>query len=234
MKKSRICPVFFLPYMIIILFSCNEGPQAKKTPTVDSVILSPPQGLKQSYPIDTLVTERLLQLAKFLDSSGYSFDTNRLKKTYNLTEGYKKEEVKGYIFYLSAPERYLQTVDSDSSDTKIEHLDRNVYRKARSIATYFYTNRTPELMDGKKWYMDGLINEWKFPDSNSAKKAAIDLAGKQETIFANSGNLVCYIDNYLYVFSSRSSGYMYSITKFFKIFVKNNHGTITCGVLGDR
>jgi hypothetical protein len=48
---------------------------------------------------DTIITDRLLAFAQFIDSSGYSCDTNRAEKAYNFMSRKNRFNIMGYYFY---------------------------------------------------------------------------------------------------------------------------------------
>ncbi|MBK8874628.1 MAG: hypothetical protein IPN13_12170 [Bacteroidetes bacterium] len=60
-------------------------------------------------------------------------------------------------------------------------------------------------------FADGIVEEWKFPDSKSARLAAKELGEKEEMVFVLCTGFICYIENYMYVFHSRAINFMYSI-----------------------
>lgn len=179
---------------------------------------------------DTLITERFLRFAQFLDSSGYSCDTLRLKKTYNIPNDNKKITIDKYNFYLYPPGKNSLDwrFETASIDTLVSlTLNKKLFSTVISVESYFYTQKTPEIKYGEKWYIDGIIDEWKFPDNNSAKIGAIELINKQDEIYFHmQHHLVCYVDNYVYVFSTRGSWAWNSITLLFEQFVKDNGAII--------
>ena len=46
-------------------------------------------------------------------------------------------------------------------------------------------------------------------------------------VYVNRGGLVCYLDNYMYVFHSRASNFVLSLRPFFKKFVIDSKATTT-------
>jgi hypothetical protein len=56
-------------------------------------------------------------------------------------------------------------------------------------------------------------------DSNSAKIASIEMGRLQAYVFMNSGAFVCYKDNVMYVFYTKSAGFKNQIKFIFDKFL---------------
>jgi hypothetical protein len=213
---------------LLVLFAACHNTLPDQSPNVP---LQPP--LKDSvpgkpiHPDDTLVSGRFVRFAQFLDSLDYCCDTIRLKKTYDLDPAQKRISIKGYLFYLGSAESFLKEYGRDKlpADSAGSFLDNRIMGKCLSSATYFYTQKKPLDTDQRgKWFVDGLIDEWKYPNSTAAQMAAKELTSKVVTMFPNSTFLVGRIDNCLYSLTSRSSRFTSIQEKLFKHFMGVNKG----------
>lgn len=231
-------------FLFLFLISCSNQPTENHsgettTEKKDSSLIH------GTIKVDTLATQhvnattdRFVKLVKFIDSSGYSFDTTRAYEFRN-SEVRKSKSVKllfidNYVFYdipyqQTIPYYYIKKVTNDTNHFQQEFYQKFLrssvaFEKAQNIVGYFFTQKKPT----STLHIDGMIEEWTFPDSNSAKRAS-EVLGESDTqgiLFFNCGAFVCYIDNYMYVFHTRAAGFMYSIKPIFKNFVTNNEATI--------
>ena len=222
-----------LSFISLVLAACSSQPpdklQTSQLATDSSSSALPPDSLTTSNisPYDTILTDRLMDFAKFADSSGFTCDTNRVKKTYPSLSTSKPINVDGFFFYdtplnKTMLDNYLSTSLNDTSLNKRFRINFSTFAKAQSIISYFFTRKTPDKAVKEKWFTDGIVEEWKFPDSTSASAASADLESKTEFIYFNVGAFICYKDNYMYVFTSRASAFMYAIKPLYKRFAKDN------------
>ena len=193
----------------------------------DSSVKSVPQtnelSLSKKTSSDTIITDRLLAFAQFIDSSGYSCDTNRAEKAYNFMSRKNRFNIMGYYFYdTHLKNTQVAIFYNDTLFAKSFPIDLNIFNKVKKITSYFFVVKRPEIKYGKKWFIDGIIEEWKFPDSLTAKSAAINLGKNEGLNNIDVGTLVCSKDNYMYVFTSRNSSFMYIIQPFFEKFAAVN------------
>lgn len=228
MKKQYITLI-----LVFFIISCSNqskdkqltGIQIERTDTFQKEILVDSSKVLQ---FNCVISERFSQLALYLDTIGYSFDTLRLNKTYTLLKKSSRLNIKNHYFYNYKLQETVpfRMIYQDSSYFE-DQINIEVLKKTQSVIAYFFSKRTPDIKYGKKWYIDGVAEEWKFPNNNSAKTAAIELSSIVESVYFNVSAFICYVDNYMYVFSSRSSAYMNSINPIFKKFALNNKATIT-------
>lgn len=232
-------------FLFLFLISCSKQPTENHsaettTEKIDSSLIH------GTIKADTLATQhvnattdRFLKIVKFIDSSGYSFDTTRAYGFRNFdTRKLKSVEllfIDNYVFYdipyqQTIPYYYMKEATNDTN-----HFHQEFYQKflhnsvafenAQKIVGYFFTQKKPT----STLHIDGTIEEWTFSDSVSAKQAS-EVMGDSDTqaiLFFNCGAFVCYIDNYMYVFHTRAAGFMYSIKPIFKNFVTDNEATVS-------
>jgi len=158
-----------------------------------------------------------------MDSAGYSCDTNRAEKGYNFMSRKNRLIIKDYYFY----DTHLKNTQvgifyNDTLFAKSFPIDLNIFNKVSKITSFFFVVKTPEIRYGEKWFIDGILEEWKFPDSLTAKTASINLGNNEGLNNIDAGTLICNKDNYMYVFTSRNTSFMYTIEPFFQKFATDN------------
>lgn len=182
---------------------------------------------------DTIVTTRLLTFVSYLDSIGFNCDTNRLNKTYGHYSRINKYSINNHFFYSSTPRTsglstYFSYFEKAGKNHPDRTLDTTIFHSCKSVVWYFLSALKPDQGDDQKWYTDAIIEEWKFKDSSSAKTAAKEIGKKATWLYYQTGAFVCYIENYVYIITSRSVGIMYTIRKsVFSEFVIRNKVTNT-------
>jgi hypothetical protein len=227
--------------MLFVLASCGDLDEnnvstdgIKPQKSTDSILTTSKDSIRViSDPYDTLVTKRLLGFAIYLDSIGFNCDTNRLKKIYNSYSKKPRYNINNHFFYSSTSKTgglyyYFNYFIKNKKDDPEWSLDTVTLHSYKSITWYFFSELKPDEANGEKWYTDGIIEEWNFKDSSSAKIVAKDLGRIAPLPYFNVGAFVCYIDNYMYIITSRSSGSMWTLRKpVFKEFATRNKVTIT-------
>ncbi len=231
-------------FLFLFLFSCSnqttdknsgEGPIENKDTTKTQQIIQADTLTNQNM---SAATDRFLKLVKFIDSLGYSFDTTRAYEFRN-SEIRKSKSVKlllidNSVFYdipyhATIPYYFSKELTNDTNHYQDEFYQKFLkscvaFEKTQKIVGYFFTQK----ITTSNFRIDGMIEEWSFPDNNSAKHASEVLSDSdtQSILFFNCGAYVCYKDNYMYLFHTRAAGFMYSIKPIFKNFVMENNMTI--------
>lgn len=216
----------FIVIVLFVLTACSNKSEDKSKEeiiTLDSSAINSQQAetfVKPTIHKDKLITDRLLNFAKFLDSIGYSWDTTRLKKV----AVYSKLDIKpmfvDHLAFFEVPFRKTTVyLERNNEDMNNSFIDTNEYGKAKKIIMYYFREKNPSTAD---WITDGVIEEWDFPDSTIAKKISEDLDKIQKRLFWNREAFICRKDNYVYLCYSRSSGFMYAIKPFFDWFATVN------------
>ncbi|TAH43534.1 MAG: hypothetical protein EYC69_02395 [Bacteroidetes bacterium] len=249
MRNARRLPTILLS--LFFFYACHNL-QTEKQIEGDTTIVerSVFRDTTLNSQTDGIITDRVLTWVNYLDSIGYSDDTIRFSNS--SAKAYHKVAVKHIIdhrtFYEISYEEtplvwfsrlHCADCDIDTSEQSRNwcerwKLDTNNFIKVKQIVQYFFVKKIPRRFvdyEGKrtKEFPDGVIEEWKFSDNISAKKASEELGSKQKMVFMNCGAFTCYIDNYMYVFYSRAAAYMYSIDPLYKKFVTDNKATMTSG-----
>ena len=106
----------------------------------------------------------------------------------------------------------------------LDDFDLQPLEKTRQIVFYYFRKIEPNIIDGSKWYPDGIIEEWTFDSETDAEEAAQELIDAPlGLIYFNTGAFVCQKENNMYIFHSRASAFMYEPQrKFFDWFVTKN------------
>jgi len=197
-----------------------------------------------------IVTIDFLDLVKHIDSSGFIGNSARFQKTYRRVNNQRPVKIDDYLFYeLTLEETVLvlehrqHVRERDEYEMERENpnttqqkwwqnwknhwkLNFELFEKVEKITIYFYVEKS--LLDGtgNGIYYDGIIEEWEFPDAQSAKDAAEDLSRKNRMVYVNRGAYICYLDKYMYVFHSRSAGFYTPLKGFLTYFTDKTNATI--------
>ena len=220
---------------ILVFVSCSNNSKYKQTNNIQLLNLDKSQqnnivldSLKR-IKTNSLISDRFLKFAKLLDSIGYSSDTIRLNKTYNISNNSKRFIIDNYSFYDYNIKQFIQIIngllDSDSKRKDKIQISLKDLEKAQSVFCYFYTKKTPEILNKEKWFIDGIIYELKFKDVNIARNNAIFISNINE-IYEFGSTFICYIDNYIYIFHSRLSAFSTAFNHIYKYFLVNNKAIV--------
>lgn len=219
--------ITFIFLLLVITFAgCSHQSKNKtdnKITTSDTV---------KTNNIDTIqkpqhITNRFLKLIQHIDSAGYTFDTLRYKLDSIVI-------VNNYIFFDKPVTSTIPffVVDMHENgeivyDDLVKNFDIKPFEKATRVITYYFKQKQPDIIDGQKWYTDGLIEEWIFNNENDALKAGNELINSVLSyIYFNTGAYVCTAGNNMYVFYSRAAGFMRTQKRFFDWFIKQNEITV--------
>lgn len=199
-------------------------------------------------PVKQIVTKEFLDLVKYLDSLGFIGDSARFQKTYRRVNQQRPLKIENYLFYELTLEETVPILEHDflvgdrtafeenrMDSTELKRwnewrerweINKPLLVKVEKIIAYFYVEKSLFDGTGSGTYYDGIIEEWKFPDIQSAKDAADDLSKKETMVYINRGAYICYLDKYMYVFHSKSAGFYTPLKKFVNYFSDKNNATI--------
>jgi hypothetical protein len=229
---------------LLFLFSCSDTHQTKDIQSSQDRIKKSKEILpvKQvSLQYDTLVSPEFMRLVQILDSSGFIYDSTRFKKTYGKLYETKSITINSHQFYeatFSQTLPYMHIMICDSTNIEYERewckqwtLNINTFKRVNKIIQYFYVDKNYKNPNykGEKYFTDGIIEEWEFPDSASAKLASEELGRKQEMVYFNSVGFISYNQKYMYVFHARAIRFMYTIKPVFEQFTREINATVTNG-----
>ncbi|HXC06036.1 MAG TPA: hypothetical protein VNZ86_14865 [Bacteroidia bacterium] len=218
----------FLSFFLALLLVSCAGNQPEPIPAFQAKTLI--QDSIRSLPspaADTLVSTRMVGFATYMDSLGYSCDSVRFLKTNGLASGQKRLTAHGYLFYTGSAREFMKAYGRDKfgADTSEVFLDNLIMGKCLSSVSYFYTGKKPFDQDSRgKWFVDGLLDEWKFQNAATAKAVAEELGKKVKFLFPNNLFLVGYVNNCVYSLTTRSSRFENLETAFFRHFIRVNKG----------
>ncbi len=216
-----------LPYFIVFLLTllgtaCNSGTESdvedpnvlEDTTAVIADTIATPEPIVE----DTLIHPRFMAMIKHIDSLGFRFDTTRYKITYwrsNKPVPFPIIEQDGYLLYSIPLDQTVPVKENlnyfhDTVRERYYSIDSALFDNVE-ILQYHFEQQNPE---DPSWRSDGIIEQWKFPNSILAKKAAFDIGKKLSGLYFNRGALICYVDNYMYIIHSRAMGFYYSAQLF--------------------
>lgn len=198
--------------------------------------------------MEQTITKDFLDLIEFIDSSGFIFDTIRFRKTYRSSYQLQPIRFDKYFLYKLKFEETVPIQEFANGIKRMDEIDKELYdtshfkvkddwklkwepkyallEKVESVYQYFYIDKSFHSKNSIGTFNDGLIEEWKFPDANSAREASNDLALKTKMIYVNRGAYICYKDKYMYIFHSRSAGFYTPLKNFLEYFENMNNATI--------
>lgn len=221
----------------MFLFACADQQPSREAQQEIDVPVPEKTDTTTAKIADTVaykITDRFLALVEFADSLGYLYDTARYKWTYSgrYPDSAKIDVINHYVFYEIS---YLETVPYEQVE-RCENvksvrdqkwctrwgLNSTHFDKVERVMQYYFKAKTPVHYTTE----DGIMEEWNFSDSKSAKKFADSLGRKETMVYANRGAYVCFIDNYVYTFHSRSAGFYTPLKWFFTHFVKQYHAMV--------
>lgn len=236
--------------LALFILACTNERQKEQTPRsstdTSKVIYEDAIFLKS----DTLkkkeskITNEFKVLIEYLDSVGYVCDTIKAQKSYRYLDSLIIIRAYGYSFYKinlrnTVPFYHLKRVAKhieyyekqvlDSSQlarheawkTKM-FIDLKFLEGVEDIYSYHYVAKKSATSGSSKTFKDGIIEQWRFTSKEAAKRAAEEIGAKETWIYINRGAYVCYLENFVFIFHSRSAGFYTPLKQFFKRFIKNN------------
>jgi hypothetical protein len=220
---------FFIIIVIPGFISCSD--EMKKEPAdhidflKDTTFVQEDRSTPGSF---TVPSRQFLDLVKQIDSSGFIWDTARIKKVVHYFRDDSIIIAENYVFYKMKPEHsYIiefyntHRNDQESSFFRDALIKKEYFDKAISIVAYYY--RQKEKSD---LITDGFIEEWRFPTPRDAENALRDVDHVKAVVFFNTESFTCRIAERVYVFHVRASGFSIQLKKFFQRFVKNNSAIV--------
>jgi hypothetical protein len=224
---------FIIILFLVILLSVIFHKQDENTPAVNSQKLSTKDSVSNTVFSPAVksklerefITDRFYKIVKIIDSSGYYADSIKYRLSYQYPDSAKIHVIDSDIFYeipLSQSMPYFM-YQNHLYNSKREDYD--IYKSVKNIVCFhFIRKEESEIFYGdEKWFPDGIVEEWTFPDSISARLAAEDYCKSSGLIIFNSGAYLCYIDNYMYVFYSRAAIFTGFVKIFYERFIKDNN-----------
>jgi hypothetical protein len=194
---------------------------------------------------ETFINPEFLDLVKSIDSLGYLYDSIRLRKSYRGFDSVKTIHEKGYLFYETelkntVPFSKNNFIRKQLSSAKVQEMDSielkkfkawkkqrvlnfKQLEKVKSIYSYHFIAKK----SSDSYRSDGIIEQWEFDSKEDARKAAEDLGKKERFVYFNRGAYVCYLENYVYIFHSRSAGFYTPLKKFINLFITKNKAITT-------
>lgn len=197
----------------LLAFSCNTQVDKKGVKSSDSEFVKPNE--RAAEPVtESIQSDFFVEFIRDLESEGYLFDTLRFNKSYGGKLGYsgnaKPFEKSGFIFYnvplIETAPYYYQEKNPEIG------LD---FSGVKKIRTYYFASQT--YNKGNK--PDGIIEEWLLETDTIAKTLAKQLALEESKIYSNRGAYICYKENLIYIFHSRSVAYYDQIKPIFNDFI---------------
>lgn len=250
--KNLICIIIAIFFAIACSEENQNAPSNKISvdttkKRLNTSLVIPKDSIIEEEKEERFLTTELLELAKKIDSSGYLYDSIKLRKSYRHFDSVKILTLDGYLFYETkitntVPFTTLKSVrsrvgrkakeDMDSLELQEFHvrkakmvMDVNLLEKVQSIYSYHYVLKKTTTSGPLRTFEDGIIEQWQFESKEVAKMAGEEIGKKAVFAYFNRGAHVCYLNNYVYIFHSRASAFYTTLEKFFDWFVKINKAT---------
>jgi len=163
----------------------------------------------------------LIAFAKELDDLNWKADPDRLKKV----SGYNELKHENLKFFDDIPFYIIEFNDArlNSKLFKSRFAERDgfkfdVFKKAKSIWGYFYRGKKKGAI-----ISDGVIEQWEFEDTETAKKAIEMMKKSGFEIYFNTNPYFFRLKNKLYIFQTRAM--MFSLDdqiKVYRLFINKN------------
>lgn len=221
---------YFLFVILLLLISCNER-QGQKHEYVE--IESVKKDNVAFVAIDSLkykpkgVLEKVDQpLPIFIDfvskiqKDKWRFDVQRRKKV----SSYDFLDDNDIIYFNEIPFYKLDFEDSAISEHKyymeyypeyFDGFDVELNAQVNSIWCYFYRGDKINYT-----ISDGIIEQWKFDDANSATKFYMQINQVADIIYFNTMPFLYRKDNYVFIFHTRAMAFSYDQKRVFESFKK--------------
>lgn len=219
---------YFLFVMLLLLISCNERQEQKHeyveiaAVKKDSVISVVVDSLKhKSKEILKKVDQPLPVFIDFvskIQKDKWRFDVQRRKKvsSYDFLDDNNITYFNEIPFYklsfedsaISKDEYYME-----SYPEYFEGFDAGLNAEVNSIWCYFYRGDKINYT-----ISDGIIEQWKFDDINSATKFYMQINQVADIIYFNTSPFLYRLDNFVFIFHTRAMAFSYDQKSVFESF----------------
>lgn len=222
---------FTLFLLVVFITACNSGyesPVEGANPSMDTfAVIEDDITTPETIVEDTIIHPRFMALARYLDSIGYAYDLARYDKIYGGRHSTKKDinnnvrYVDGYPFIkIDFQHSLIHQYAASNSYGFSNHngsrwdIDTLMFDKVVHIMLYFAQEK-----EHSNFRVDGIIEQWHFPDTLSAYKAAKELGLKSSYVLWKTGAHVSWAGNDMYIFRTRACAFCHIIEKWHKHFV---------------
>ena len=175
-KMNRVTMLSVITGLLLV-FSCNRNSQQleDETSTSKEVIIDTVSDQK-----DSPVSQRFVSLVQYIDSMGYTFDTLRYTPHKNFTT----LRINDYIFFEVEKESTISfsSIDTHPFSSELTGFSSQPFDSAIYITKYYFKQKNPRIVDGIKWYIDGIIEEWTFENNIQAENAVNTLINTELSI----------------------------------------------------
>ena len=154
-------------------------------------------------------------IVRILDSLGYKGDTARVTKLKNYKEllGGKVECFGAFPFYKVEKEKCKVLWSNTIARHKADSIDTEIFREAENVWCYYYQKELSKTLK-----TDGVIEQWMFKDSVTAKTAMGKLKIIYPLPYFNTQPYYTTDGKFLFIFHTRADAFSYTQKEFFHKF----------------
>lgn len=164
-------------------------------------------------------TSNFLEFVTEIEGNGWISDTARINKVQ--LYGLAKIEVRTFKDRPFYDIPYAKTQFHYILDRESGKKSDNILSEVKQIWGYFYRQK-----DATSWIPDGMIEQWSFGDSTSAKLAFGELKKHGNNIFFNTTPFFHRVNNDIFVFHARAMAFSYDQKPLFEKFVDKTRSEI--------
>jgi hypothetical protein len=165
--------------------------------------------------LSDIPTRNFVTIVRLLDSLEYSSDATRSNKSRNYKEIVESEVrfFDGFPFYKIDKEKTKILWWNTLVRQKEDSIETKIFEEAESVWGYFYSKTETRYLT-----VDGIIEQWTFPDNTTAETALDDLRSFYPLPYFNTEPYYLTDGKFLFVFHTRASAFSYRQKEFFNKF----------------
>jgi hypothetical protein len=203
MTTKIIQPVFI--FVAFLATACNDTPKNITNQKQNDSLTTTSDSLKTTALDKAQEPSALLvDLADYIDSIGYTFDTIRIKKV----RYFDDKDCLIYsnrIFYKLNPNNTLVFTTKKSvlplSNVDISSINYELFTKVKSVFGYYYCSKD-RISD---YIEDGVIEEWNFSTEKEAEEAGIEINRIKFGVYFHTAAYIARQDNRIFIFHNRAA-----------------------------
>jgi hypothetical protein len=155
-------------------------------------------------------TAAFQKFTAYLDTLGYSSDTNRTKSLGDVKDATVFHSAEA-SFFVSHPSDHLILRNQKNWGLNVP-VDYTSFENASVVSSYHYFSKDKEALMRE----DGVIEEWQFPTADEAKKAFQEFNKIKGQVYFNTDSFSFQSKNHLYIFHTRAAVFNETLERFYE------------------